>query len=121
MRILNPSFNWQAQNLPDGLSIHNGVISGTPTTLGSFSVPVTVSNSLGTSSKNIYIIVRNRPGSQKFSILQNGVKIEKVSIPELQAMVQNGTAQEKYNCNNTQIVLPVTIPPIIFRRSQERE
>ena len=114
MRILNPSFNWQAQNLPDGLSIHNGVISGTPTTLGSFSVPVTVSNSLGTSSKNISIVVRNKPGSQKFSILQNGVEIEKVSIPELQAMVQNGSAQEKYNCNNTQIVLPISLPVLYY-------
>ena len=119
MRILNPSFNWQAQNLPDGLSIHNGVISGTPTTLDSFSVPVTVSNSLGTSSKNISIIVRNRPGSQKFSILQNGVEIEKVSIPELQAMVQNGTAQEKYNCNNTQIVLPITLPVLFYKILQD--
>ena len=114
MNLLNPQNIWQAQNLPEGLAFHNGVISGTPTETGSFSIPVSVSNLLGSSTKNISIIVKNRPGTAKFPILQNGSEIEKVTIPQLQAMVQNGTAQEKYNCTNTQIVLPFTVPDIDF-------
>ena len=114
MNLLNPTNVWQAQNLPDGLSLNNGVISGTPTVTGSFSVPVTVSNPLGSDTKNISIFVKYRPGTQKFSILQDGAEVAKLSIPELQAMVQDGTAQSRFNCTNTQIVLPVLTPELKF-------
>ena len=112
MNLLNPTNVWQAQNLPDGLSLNNGVISGTPTVTGSFSVPVTVSNPLGSDTKNISILVKYKPGTQKFSILQNGSEVAKLSIPELQAMVQDETAQSRFNCTNTQIVLPVLSPAL---------
>ena len=114
MNFLNPTNVWQAQNLPDGLSFSNGVISGIPTTTGSFSVPVTVSNPLGSDSKNISILVKYRPGTQKFSILQDGTEVAKLTIPELQAMVQDGTAQSRFNCTNTQIVLPIVTPELKF-------
>ena len=112
MNLLNPTNIWQAQNLPDGLSLDNGVISGTPTVTGNFSVPVTVSNPLGSDTKNISIFVRYKPGTQKFSILQNGSEVAKITIPELQAMVQDGSAQSQFNCSDTQIVLPVLSPAL---------
>ena len=114
MNLLYPVTSWQADNLPEGLSLHNGVISGTPTIKGRYSVPVTVSNQLGTDTKNISIIVKNRPGTEKFSILQDGVEVAKLTIPELQAMVQDGTAQERFNCTNTQIILPVVTPALKY-------
>ena len=114
MRILNPINSWQATNLPGGISFANGTFSGTPTQKGTFFVPVTVSNELGSSTKNINIITRYRPGAEKFSITQNGTEIEQVSFLELQAAVQNGTAQEKYNCTNTQILIPVYTPEIQY-------
>lgn len=112
MNFLGNKSIWSAQNLPAGVTFNNGVFSGTPTVKGNFIVPVTVSNDLGSSTKNVSIHVKARPGTEKFSILQNGVEIEQVTIPELQAMVQNGTAQSKYNCTNTQIVLPVQVPDL---------
>ena len=114
MKLINPDFVWQAQNLPDGITFSNGVVSGTPTIKGTYSSQVSVSNHLGIDTKNITIIVKNRPGTEKFSILQDGVEIDKVTIPELRAMVQDGTAQSKYNCTNTQIILPVRYPQLSY-------
>lgn len=121
MNLLNPTNVWQAQNLPDGLSLNNGVISGTPTVTGNFSVPVSVSNPLGSDTKNIYIMVKHRPGTQKFSILQDGVEVAKLTIPELQAMVQDGSAQTQFNCYNTQIVLPVLTPELRYYTEFEHQ
>ena len=112
MNFLGYKNVWQAQNLPDGIAFKNGIFSGTPTKKGNFIVPVTVSNDLGSSTKNISIFVRSKPGTEKFSILQNGEEIEQVTIPQLQKMVQDGTAQEKYNCTNTQLVMPFYVPDL---------
>lgn len=116
MNILNPHNSWSALNLPDGLSINNGVIYGTPTVKGRFNVPVTVANPLGSDTKNISIITKYRPGVEKFSILQDGVEVAKLSIPELQAMVLDGTAQQRFNCSNTQLVIPVLSPALKYAR-----
>ena len=107
------SFNnsvWQAQNLPEGFSFNGGILSGSANSNGSFTVPITVTTDFGSDTKNITINVRARPGSDKFSILQNGTEIEKVSIPQLVASIRDGSALLKYNCYNTQIVIPLTLP-----------
>ena len=114
MNILNPSNSWAAQNLPDGLSLQNGVISGSLSVKGNFSIPVTVSNPLGSDTKNISIVSKYRPGFEKFSILQDGVEVDKLTIPELQAMVQDGTAQQRFNCTNTQMIIPVLSPALKY-------
>ena len=53
--------SWSATNLPAGLSIDaaSGVISGTPTTVGSSAVQITVTDSLGDNDTNPYTIVIN--------------------------------------------------------------
>lgn len=107
MNLLNATNVWQADNLPDGLSINNGVISGVPTTRGTYNVPVTVSNALGSSTSNITIIVKR---SDDCKILVNGVETEQITPAELVASIQDGTAQTKYNCTNTQITVPFTHP-----------
>ena len=117
MNILNPQNSWAAEQLPDGISLNHGILSGTPTAKGNFSVPVTVSNSLGSDTKDISIITKYRPGVEKFSILQDGVEVAKLTIPELQAMVQDGTAQQQFNCVNTQIVIPVLSPALKYARA----
>ena len=101
---------WTSQNLPEGFSLNYGILSGSHNSEGSFTVPVSVTTDFGDDTKNITIIVRQRPGSEKFSILQNGTEIEKLSIPQLVASIRDGTAQQKYNCSNTQIVIPLTLP-----------
>ena len=105
---------WQAQGLPDGLSISDGIISGSPTAKGIFNVTVSVSNSLGSSSKNIRIITKYKPGFEKYSILQDGVVIDNVTMSQLRASVQDGSAQLKYNCTNTQIIIPLYTPEIHY-------
>ena len=114
MNFLNPHSVWQADNLPDGLTLHNGVISGSPTSAGSFTVPVSVSNPLGHDFKNITIYVKHRPGTEKFSIQQDGTEVARLTIPELQAMVQDGSAQSQFNCSNTQIILPLLQPELKY-------
>lgn len=114
MNLLNPNNSWQSENLPEGLVIHNGVISGSPTTKGIFSVPVTVSNPLGSDTKNISITTKHKPGTEKFSVLQDGLEVAKITIPELQAMVQDGTAQTRFNCSNTQIIMPIVVPELKY-------
>ena len=107
MDFFNTKTVWQVQNLPDGLSFSNGVISGIPTVRGTFDVPVTVSNELGSCTETIRIITK---GKNDCTIIKAGTEPETLSYAELQASVQNGTAQSKYNCSNTQLLIDITHP-----------
>lgn len=107
MNLLDNNSVWQAHNLPDGLSINNGIISGTPLYRGSFSVPVTVTNSLGSDSKNINIRVKHRNDCY---IRKNGEIIETLTPDELLASIQDGSAEEKYNCYDTQLLITIVNP-----------
>lgn len=106
--------SWQAQNLPQGFSLLNGILYGSHNLKGSYSVPITVTTPFGSDTKNITINVRSKPGTEKFSILQNGVEIEQVTIPQLAASIRDGSAQNKYNCTNTQLLIPVKNPGIFW-------
>ena len=107
MDFFNTKTVWQVQNLPDGLSFSNGVISGIPTVRGTFDVPVTVSNELGSCTETIRIITK---GKNDCTIIKAGTEPETLSYAELQASVQNGTAQTKYNCSNTQLLIDLIHP-----------
>lgn len=107
MNLLSHNNVWQAQNLPDGFIFKDGVIYGNPSVSGVYDVPVTVSNSLGISTKNIRIIAKSRNG---VTIMQNGSVLETTTFAELQASIQDGTAQSKYNCTNTQMLIDVKHP-----------
>lgn len=107
MNLLHSDNVWQAENLPDGLTLVDGVISGTPATRGTYTVPVTVSNALGSSTSNITINVKR---SDDCKILVNGVETTATSPGELQAIIQDGTAQNTYNCANTQLIIPFSHP-----------
>ncbi len=53
-------FTWQATGLPAGLSINSrGVITGTPTASGTFSVTVTVTDATGWTASRVYSLVIN--------------------------------------------------------------
>ena len=107
MNLLSANNVWQAQNLPDGLSLDNGVISGNPTARGVHDVPVTVTNPLGTCTKTIRINCRYR---DDLVIMKNGEQLELIRPAELQASIQNGTAQSKYDCITTQMLIPLIHP-----------
>ena len=107
MKLLNPHNVWRADNLPDGLTIKDGVISGVPTVRGSFNVNVSVSNELGSSSKVIRIITKNK---NDITILKNGSIFETITPAQLQSSIQDGTAQSKYNCTTTQMLIDITHP-----------
>jgi uncharacterized protein YhjY with autotransporter beta-barrel domain len=55
----NPATSFNATGLPPGLSINtaNGLISGTPTTVGTFPANVTATNATGTSSQGVSITI----------------------------------------------------------------
>ena len=107
MNLLNLHNVWQAQNLPDGLTLEDGEISGTPKTSGSYTVPITVTNELGTSTKNINIRVK---GKDAVTIMQNGAVLETTTFTALKESIQDGTAQSKYNCTNTQMLIDLAHP-----------
>lgn len=50
---------WEASNLPAGLTIgeSTGIISGTPTTPGSYTVNLTVTTNWGTDTESMLIVV----------------------------------------------------------------
>ena len=107
MNLLSTNNVWQAENLPDGLILKNGVISGKPTVKGVYTVPVTVSNELGSCTKNIVIKCRDKAD---VTIMKDGAELEIITIPELVTSIQNGTAQSKYNCTSTQMLITLTHP-----------
>lgn len=107
MNLLNHNNVWRAHNLPDGLSIKDGVISGIPTTRGIHSIPITVSNSLGQSTKNIRIRTKYR---DDIIIMKNGAELETITPATLQASIQDGSAQNKYDCTNTQMLIDIIHP-----------
>ena len=110
---------WSVSNLPAGLKLKNGVISGQPTgETGIYTVPFSVVTPWGRDTKNITINIRE---NSKFAIYQNGAKLEDISLNDLIASIRNGTAQEKYNCTNTQIMIPVVTPALkyIYNNSTE--
>lgn len=98
---------WQAQNLPDGLTFKDGVISGKPNARGIYTVPVTVTNELGTSTANIIIKARYR---DDVTIMKDGAELEVIGLPELITAIQEGTAQSKYNCTTTQMLITLIHP-----------
>ena len=103
---------WSATNLPAGLKLKNGVISGQPTTeTGIYTVPFSVVTPWGRDTKNITINIREK---LKFAIYQNGAKLEEISLNELITSIRNGTAQEKYNCTNTQMMIPIVTPALKY-------
>jgi hypothetical protein len=68
-----PTPTFTATGLPAGLSISStGVISGTPTTATSYTASITVTNSVGTSSKSFGIVVYSKP-SVTTPTLPNGL------------------------------------------------
>ena len=107
MNILNSNNIWKAGDLPQWLSFDDGVFSGVPTTKGSFTVPVTVSNELGSSTANIRIITKNKADC---TILKNGSVFENTTFDDVVASIQDGTAQSKYDCINTQMLIEVFYP-----------
>lgn len=58
-----PVLEWAATGLPSGLAIHSetGAISGTPTSAGTFTVTVTVTNAHGVATETYEIAVRPAP------------------------------------------------------------
>ena len=103
---------WSVSNLPAGLKLKNGVISGQPTgETGIYTLPFSVVTPWGRDTKNITINIREK---SKFAIYQNGAKLEDISLDDLIASISNGTAQEKYNCTNTQIMIPIVTPALKY-------
>lgn len=107
MNFFNSNNVWQAPSLPEGLTLADGVISGNPKSRGVFDFPVTVSNSLGSSTKNIRIKAQYR---DDITIIQNGEEFELITPNELIEAIQDGSAINKYNCTNTQMLIPFTHP-----------
>lgn len=58
---LNNPTSFGATNLPNGLTITNGLISGNPTVAGSFKTTISVSNSVGTTTATLTIAVFPQP------------------------------------------------------------
>ena len=50
---------WSSSNLPDGLTLsESGLLTGHPTTAGSFECSVSVTTNWGTNSKNLRIVIQ---------------------------------------------------------------
>lgn len=62
IRTRNPATSHTSSSLPPGLTLNSptGVISGTPTSTGTFSVTITATNGAGSSQQNLTITI-NRP------------------------------------------------------------
>ena len=107
MNLLNNNNVWRADNLPDGFSFADGVLSGNPSARGVYDVPITVSNSLGSSTQIIRIRTQYR---DDVTILQNGAVLETLRLPALIASIQDASALSKYNCSNTQMLINIQHP-----------
>ena len=79
----NTPLQFSATNLPPGLvfNITNGLISGTPTLAGSYSVPVTASNAAGVSASAVTITIFNTGSAVSREVWTNAPGINVSDIP----------------------------------------
>ena len=111
MAILTPvsRVSWSATGLPSGCAINtaSGEISGTPTTVGDYTVNLTVENNWGTASGGITIHVKTPP--TRYVIRRGGSELTRVTLRDLKRMISEGTLEDTFQIGD-QLILTWTDP-----------
>jgi hypothetical protein len=91
---------WLASDLPPGLEINNttGLISGTPTLAGTFAVPVTVQNAVGSDTKSLTL-----------TVLDPTLNLTPEVLAEFAADLGSASASQTYTVSGSSLTGPVTV------------
>ena len=100
---------WTATGLPAGCTINesSGVIGGTPTTVGDYTVNLTAENNWGTATESLVIHVKEPP--TKYPIRRDGIEIIRLTLADLKKRVADRTLDETFRIGD-QLILPWTDP-----------
>src|SRR5205807_1621113 len=85
----NGGGSFTATGLPPGITLSNGVLSGTPTAPGNYQVTLTATNAAGTVTSILNILVLNTPGNCTRELWAG---LAGPNISDLQNTIQAGTA-----------------------------
>lgn len=91
---------WLSSSLPPGLEINNttGLISGTPTLAGTFDVPVTVQNAVGSDTKSLAL-----------TILDPTLNLTPEVLAEFAADLGSSSASQTYTVSGSSLTGPVNV------------
>ena len=100
---------WTATGLPDGCTINqsSGVIGGTPTTIGDYTVNLTAENNWGTATSSLVIHVKEPP--TRYAVRRDGVELIRLTLADLKKRVADRTLEETFRIGD-QLILPWTDP-----------
>ncbi|MBQ9565199.1 MAG: putative Ig domain-containing protein [Synergistaceae bacterium] len=100
---------WTAIGLPAGCTLNesSGVIGGTPTTIGDYTVNLSVENNWSTTTGSLVIHVKEPP--TKYAVRRNGAEIIRLTLADLKKRIADRTLEETFRIGD-QLILPWTDP-----------
>ena len=103
------SVTWSATGLPDGCTLgeHTGIITGTPTTTGDYTVNLTAESNWGTATGSITIYVKDGP--TRYAVRRDGNELTRISMADLKQKIADRTLEETFQVGD-QLILPWTDP-----------
>ena len=100
---------WTATGLPEGCALNenSGIITGTPTTVGDYTVNLSVENNWGTAVGSLVIHVKTPP--TKYAVRRDGIEIIRLTMSDLKKRVAERTLEDTFRIGD-QLILPWTDP-----------
>ena len=108
-----PPYQWLSNALPPGLSLNNGLIAGTPVSVGTYNFNLTVIDSTGNSVTQAFVLaVSTTPVTQTVPVITNaGFPVGAVGQPYKQAVTYLASCTSPFGPGPTIVLSSGALPP----------